>query len=338
MVEQDNKENNILFIDTLINKTKAPAKNILQSMLAELFTTFRENNRYKLYDRTNLVEEKSNDVSTWGINKLNDRIASLYKSSLQNDNILKSTSLNGLDAILSKGKNTRQLRPTLYDLLAHRALVYFMNDENSATQPAYKFILNDEKLFSPVNTFTGLTLSTKDSASLYFAALTILQDLLQFHAKDAKPDALADADLIRLKFIHTHGIFSDKDKLYEEALKKLETTYSNNPVSAQAMYLRAQLYADHGQDYNPTTKKENQFEIKKAIALLETVISKYPDSEGGINARNLLNQLKQPTLSLVTEKVNIPGQPFKAYVQYKNINRIYFRIIKTTRRYKKNAE
>ena len=146
MIEEDNAVNNVFFIDTLISKTKAPTKNILQSMQAELFWHYKQNNRYKLYNRTALTEEKSKDINTWSIEKLNKTIASLYKTSLKNEAVLKTTSLNGLDAIIQKGENTRTLRPTLYDLLAHRALDYFMDGENDVTSPSYKFILNDEKI------------------------------------------------------------------------------------------------------------------------------------------------------------------------------------------------
>lgn len=331
MVEEDNRQNNIFYIDTLIAKSKAPAKNILLSMQAELFWSYRQNNRYRIYNRTNLTEEKSNDITTWSIGKLNETIAALYKASLKNEPLLKSTSLNGLDAILTKGKNTRQLRPTLYDLLAHRALSYFMNDENTAAQPVYKFIINDERAFAPVRSFISTKFMTKDTASVYYNALIVLQDLLGFHVNDGNTEALADADLIRLKFVYEHGVFTNKDKLYEEALKKFEASYGNNPSIAQAMYLRAQLYAEQGAKYDPFTKKEVQFEIKKAIALLELAISRFPKSEGGINAVNLLNELRKPSQDMETEKVNIPEQPFRTLVKYKNVNKLYFRIVKTSR-------
>ena len=153
LVEEDNKENNIFFIDSLIAKTKAPAKNILQSMQAELFLNYRNNNRYKFYGRTAIVEENSKDISTWSINKLNATISLLYKESLKNEAVLKVTSLNGMDAIIQKGENTRNLRPTLYDFLVHRALDYFTSSENDINKPAYKFILNDDRIFAPVNDF-----------------------------------------------------------------------------------------------------------------------------------------------------------------------------------------
>src|SRR6478609_2443018 len=63
MLDEDSHENNIFFVDTLIAKAKAPAKNILQSMQAEMFWQYLQNNRWKFYDRTKLAEEKSKDIT-----------------------------------------------------------------------------------------------------------------------------------------------------------------------------------------------------------------------------------------------------------------------------------
>ena len=103
MVQEDSRENNIFFVDTLIAKAKAPAKNVLQSMQAEMFWQYLQNNRYKLYDRTRLTEEKSKDISTWSADKLNNTISSLYKASLINERLLQSTKLDGFDPIIIKG-------------------------------------------------------------------------------------------------------------------------------------------------------------------------------------------------------------------------------------------
>ncbi len=338
MVEEDNKENNIFYLDTLIAKTKAPAKNILQSMQAELFQTYRQQNRFRLYGRTQLEEEKKNDITTWSIAQLNTTITALYKSSLQNENLLKATSLNGLDAILTKGRNSRTLRPTLYDFLAHRALSHFMSQENDVTSPSYKFIINDEKIFAPVTTFIRTKFNTKDTSSLYYNAILLLQDLLQFHLNDANKDALLDADLIRLSFANEAGIFANKTNLYEAALRSIEVKYPSSPYAAQAMYLRAQEYMQRGADYNPFTKKENQFEIKKAKELAEEITRRYPKTPGATRAFNLLEQIKQPFLNLETEKVNVPNEAFRTLVKYKNTAILYLRVIKTNREELKTIE
>ncbi len=330
-IEEDSHENNIFFVDTLIEKVKGPAKNVLQSMQAEMFWQFLRNNRWKFYDRTRLAEEKAKDISTWSIDKLYNTISSLYKASLSNPALLKATPIGNYDAILIKGENTRQLRPTLYDLLAFRALAFFMNDESGVTKPAYEFKINDAAVFAPAREFAKITLHTKDTASLQRSALLLLQDVIKFHIDDASPDALIDADLIRLNFVHTNAVVEGKDKLYETALKNIEDKYPPNPAIAEAMYQRAYLYFTHGGDYNPFTKKEHQYEIKRAKELADNAYARFPKSVGGANAANLVSQILQPSLNTETEKVNITGQPFRSLVKYKNIKTLYFRVIKTSR-------
>ena len=330
-VEEDSHENNIFYVDTLIAGAKSPAKNILQSMQAQLFWQYLQNNRWKFYDRTTLKEEKSNDIATWSIDKIHSVISKLYKASLQNDALLKTTKLDGYSAVIVKGTNTRQLRPTLFDFLAFRALDYFMTDENNLTKPAYEFKIDNAKAFAPAAEFTAASFKTKDTASLQHKAILLLQDILKFHLNDTKPDALLDADLIRLDFVQQHSTLIDKEKLYEAALKNIEEKYADNEASAQATYLRAKIYYDRGQDFEPFTKTANQYEVKRAKELCEAVVKKYPKSEGGINAQNLITGILQPSLNIESEKVNTINDAFRTLVNYKNVPKVYFRIIKTSR-------
>ncbi len=331
MVEEDSREHNIFFIDTLIAKAKAPAKNILQSMQAELFWQYLQNNRWKFYDRTKLKEEKSTDITTWSIDKIHSVISQLYKASLQNDNLLKTTRLDAFAPIIIKGENTRQLRPTLYDFLAHRALGYFMTGENQLTRPAYEYKINDSKAFAPAATFSSTAFKTKDTASLQHKAILLLQDILKFHSADVAPDALIDADLTRLNFVQQFATMEGKEGLYEAALKNIEDKYPGNPSTAQAGYLRAKIYYDRGQQFIANTKTVNQYEIKRAKELCEAIINKYPKSEGGINCQNLVSTIIQPSLTLETEKVNTINEPFRTLLSYKNVPKIYLRVIKTSR-------
>jgi len=331
MIEENSRENNIFFVDTLIAKATSPVKNILQSMQAEMFWQYMQNNRWKLYNRTKLAAEKSTDINTWSLDKLHETITGLYKASLQNNALLKTTLMAAFEPIINKGENTRELRPTLFDFLAHRALEYFTTSENDLTKPAYRFTLMDEKIFAPAAIFIATIFTTKDSASLQLHAIQLLQDILQFHINDRKPDALLDADLIRLKFVNQYGVMSNKEQLYEAALKNIEEKYYNNPVSAQAIYLRASIYYNKGNEQaEETNNNPHQYEIKRAKELCDIAYSKFPKSEGGINAANLLQTILQPMLQMETEIVNLPNQPFRSLVKYKNAPIVYFRIIKTS--------
>ena len=331
MIEENSQENNIFFVDTLIEKAKVPAKNILQSMQAEMFWHYMQNNRWKFQDRTKLANEKSRDITTWSMDKLYATVSRLYKASLNNGPVLKSTPVDQFDPVIIKGEYTRQLRPTLFDFLTHRALAFFMNDEADLTKPAYQFKIREALALAPAAEFINASFKTKDTASLQHMALLLLQDILKFHASDAKPDAFIDADLVRLNFVNLYGVMDDKEKWYEAALKNIENKYPDNPAIAEAMFLRGSIYYNRGQGYDPVTKTDNQYEIKRARELFETTAARFPNSEGGVKARNFINQLLLPALNLETEKVNIPGQPFRTLVKYKNIKTLYFRVIKTTR-------
>ncbi|MBK7884040.1 MAG: hypothetical protein IPJ81_09750 [Chitinophagaceae bacterium] len=338
MIEEDHAENNIFFVDTLIANAKAPAKNILQNMQAQMFWQYFQQNRWKFYNRTTLQQENSKDISTWSLDKLHETISSLYKASLANEKLLQDTRIDNIDPIIIKGENTKELRPTLYDFLAHRSLEYFMNTEVELTKPAYYFTITEEAAFAPVAQFIKTKFNTKDTASLQYNALLLLQDLLSFHQDDKTPDALMDVDITRLSFVYQKSVAENKEKLYEEALKEIETKYNNNPISALASHLRAQIYHKKGQQYQPYTQTENQYEIKRAKELCEQTAAKFPGSEGGINCKNLIAQIIKPYINIQTEEVNIPGQPFRNLVTYRNVQKLYIRIIKTTREELKRIE
>ena len=111
---------------------------------------------------------------------------------------------------LAKGKNSRTfgLRYMISWRTVH--LQYFMSNENDVSSPAYKFIINDERIFAPVNEFVAARFITKDTASLYYNAILLLQNILKFHFNDVNKDALLDADLARLAFANEYGVFANK--------------------------------------------------------------------------------------------------------------------------------
>lgn len=337
-VEEDSRENNIFYVDTLIEKAKGPAKQVLQSMQAEMFWGYLRQNEWRIKNRTQLANEKSNDIRTWSIEKLYSTITSRYKESLSNATTLKSTPVADFEPILVKGENTRKLRPTLYDLLAFRALNYFMSDESNITKPAYEFRINDPVAFGPASEFVNATFTTKDTGSLQRYALMLLQDVMKFHMNDVIRDPLIDADIIRVKFVYDHNVIEGKEQLYERALINIEESYPNNPLIAEAMYLRASLYRERGGDYNPFTKKENQYEIKRAKELAEKTYAAFPKSVGGTQAANMIADIMAPSINIEMEKANIPGQAFRSLVKYRNVPKLYFRIIKTSRAELKNLD
>ena len=65
-----------------------------------------------------------------------------------------------------------------------------MTDERDITKPAYQFAINDSKAFAPADEFAKHKFITKDTTSLHYHAIELLQDILQWHGNDEKKDAL----------------------------------------------------------------------------------------------------------------------------------------------------
>ncbi|HEU5366670.1 MAG TPA: alpha-2-macroglobulin, partial [Hanamia sp.] len=336
-IEEDASAKSIDSLEREIAISKEPAKSIVQGITAQLYWNYFQQNRYKLYQRTNTVNFDKKDIATWTSDDLHQKIAELYIASLKNETLLKETKLEPFDAIILKG-NVRNLRPTLFDLLAHRALDYFKNDERDITRPAYAFEINNPVAFATVNEFISANFVSEDSASLHQKALIIFKKLLSFHQKDKNPDALIDADIERINFANQYGIMPNKDSLYINALNHLSEKYTGNPLSAQATFLIAQNMYNKAIEAHRNHDSASEYSIVKAKEILENVANKFPKSEGGINARNLLKTILHPSLNLTTEKINVPSQPFRTLVNYQNFNTVYFRIISLTPELKKNLQ
>jgi hypothetical protein len=201
MLQRENREENEVFSITEVEKeigsSKEPVSSLLKSLLAQLYYGYYQQNRWKLYNRTQTAKFSKTDIATWDAQDFHNKTGELYLQSVKEEKLLQQTKLEPFDEIIQKG-NVRHLRPTLYDLLVHRALAYFENDERDIRKPAYAFEINQASAFDPAADFITRKFVTKDSLSLQHKALLIYQKLLAFHLRDAKPDALIDADLQRI--------------------------------------------------------------------------------------------------------------------------------------------
>ncbi len=308
---------------------KFPIKPVLHSILADCYWQYFQRNRWKFYNRTETINFRQDDVSTWDLKKISVEVIEHYRLSLENQSELKKIQLDNYDNILTIG-NTRNLRPTLYDFLAHRAVDLFMNTQSGLISPAYQFKISAAGYFLPADNFVYMNIVSRDSLSLEYNALLILQDLVQFHLKDKVPDALVDVDLKRLNFVYGSSVIENKDELYEKALIKLEKKYTNFPASAEISYALANYYYQLGSLYNPRVSEDNRWYFKKAYDLCRKIVKKFPDTIGAGNSRYLISNITAKDMSLQTERVCLPQQKSSGLLSYRNVNKFYFKAVKIT--------
>ena len=310
-----------------------PTKSILRSIEAEAYWNYFMRNRTRLYNRTETTNFKKDDIATWGVSDFHKKISQLYLESLHDEKLLQETRLEPFDAAIRKG-NVRYLRPTLFDLLTHRALEYFKNDEPDVTNPSLTFELSDPAVFADRNIFIAKHFTSHDSLSLHFKALLLFQRLIRFHLNDSKPDAMLDVDIERIEFAWSYGIMDNAGDLYIDALKNITTHFDGNNIANQAWYLQAQQFANKAVAYDANGDTSNRYSYLDAKSICERVIQSKDSSIGKANCEYLLKQILRKELQFQIEKVNVPQQPFRILLTFKNFTILHGRIIKLDSRIK----
>lgn len=324
---------NIARAEAETQKTSFPLKAVWQSITAQLYWNYYEQNRYKILQRSTTSEVVDNDFEQWDAAKFAEKVSALYKQSLSNAEGLKGISIEAYNPVLIKGTNTENLRPTLFDLLAFRAIDFFENEEAGLSKPAFAFVLDDVAAFAPATTFAQHPFSTKDSSSNEYNALLLYQQVLAIHAPDKTPDAFIDADLQRLAFAYNHSVHPEKKSLYQKSLEQIESRYSTNPLSAQAAFLAIQLQMNEDvnadDDDDDETEPSDKVELRPIVKKLEAIVQKFPNSEGAINAENMIAQIQSKSLALKAEEAILPNRASRILLSYKNLDRVWIRVVKT---------
>ncbi len=330
--EEFSLEKSIFKLRDEANEAKYPIKPVLQSILADAFWQYFQNNRWKFYNRTATIGFKNDDIETWDLKTITNAVIINYKASLENADSLKRTKIDIYDDIINKGtQECRAWRPTLYDFLAHRALSFFMNSEPDVSRPAVQFNVNNEEFIKPFTEFKDVKITNpSDSLEIKYYALKVMQDLTLFHEKDEEPNALIDVELMRLDYVHNNSQNPKNDTLYFNSLKTIQDKFSKSDRVTEMDYRMAGWYNSKASQYQPLESDNYKWYKKTAIEICEKAIAKFPKSYGAAECKNLIYSIKAKTYNLTIEEANEPKKPFRALVTSQNINKVYYKIVKTT--------
>ncbi|MCP4218617.1 MAG: hypothetical protein GY765_28545, partial [bacterium] len=317
---------------TELKESTFPVTPLLHSMLADQYWQYYANNRYRFHKRSATAGIKPDDIRTWDLKTIVKECVTHFHKSLEGAEEQKKLKIDIYQDILYPKEVTRKYRPTLYDFLAHRAVDFFMDNESGLTQPVYRFTLNNPDYFAPCDEFARQKIDTRDPLSFHFYAVSILQNLVEFHLKDAAPDALVDVDLKRLRFLYNEAVVGNKTIIYEKVLRGLMDEYKGVPVVAEVYYELAKLYMELGAKYVPGKDETYKWHLKKARLLCIDACETYPGSIGAHNCAHLQNRIEGKSLHLKMESGILPATPTPALVSYKNIDTLYFRLFKTDKK------
>ena len=322
-LNEDGLVHAIMQMESALDTALQPARSVMYSLTARLYGAYLQQNAWVLRDRTNVSGDVPVDIREWDIAQLLDKINTYYFRSLEDPDI-QSLPVAEFEAMLGSG-NTDALRPTLFDLLAHEAIDYFIQDYGFITEPAYAFRLTDIATLEPAGQFIDRQIVTPDTRSFQYRAVLLFQKLLRLHLDDENADALVDADLKRLAFVHQHLLHEEKDKYYEQALRDLSEKHKGAPLNALISYRLAEYLASKG---NQNTQGDREY-LVEALRICKSMIAEWPDAYGTDQCRNLETNLLTTNLQVQTEQVWMPDEHILAYATYRNLPSAFIRVVRT---------
>jgi hypothetical protein len=322
--ENDADEKAIALLEADLKTAQFPARPILHSLLAGLYADYYNQHRYQLYERTQGAVPTADQatpgaadggttLATWDAGRLGAAIVRHYHQSVEDETQRQlRTTLAALgDLAVGGDAEGRALRPTLYDLLAHRAIEGLQNQELYITRPEQQFHATDPKLFGSAQEFAALKLAVPaaDSLNGQLHALQLLQRLTAARLAANNPAALADVDLQRLSFLRGFGQGEDHTEQYAVALTQLAETYKALPISTEFMARRAQAL----RETDPVA----------AVALARTAEARFPKSRGAAQARVLREEIERPEITFSAADIVVPGQPWRLDVTARNVTALH---------------
>ncbi|MGI4762466.1 MAG: alpha-2-macroglobulin family protein [Janthinobacterium lividum] len=325
--ENDADEKAIALLEADLKTARFPARPILHSLLGGLYSAYYNEHRYQLYERTNGAAPTTDQatpgradggtsLATWDAGRLAAAIGRHYEQSVADEPArqLKTTLADLGDLATGGDAEGRALRPTLYDLLAQRAIVGLQNQELYVTKPEQQWQPTDPKLFGSAQEFTALKLTAPaaDSLNGQLLALRLLQRLTAARLASNNPAALADVDLQRLDYLHSITEGTDLADQYVVAAARLAEVYKAQPISTEFM-ARVVEHTRTLQDNGPHA----------AVVMARYAEALFPKSRGAARARQIRLEIEQPELAFTAADVVVPGQPWRLDLTARNVTELH---------------
>ncbi|WP_026763955.1 alpha-2-macroglobulin family protein [Sediminibacterium salmoneum] len=274
---------------------------LLHVLIARKYNEYYENQRWNLYNRKN-----------WNAQSLKDSIEAQFKQAKANASLLKNSSLKVYAPIIAGGSEPLQ-NYTVYDLLILEQIRYYSqglgNEAGETNHPVivalYKELIEGKK--------TG----------------EAVQERYRFNF---------------LKWQFQESIIKEKE--YASALTQFTSTKSgasvimetHASVIADAYLELARLTAEKGRNYHPFRDTANRYAFVNALTIIKEAderLNAAQMSKSGLT--DLRNEIKDKKAWLQVEDYNESNKPFRAFLQFKNLDTLYGKLYKVSPAYYPNG-
>lgn len=304
-----------------------PSKSVLYILIADLYKQYSNENYYSIIRRTNTEGFDNPDLETWTIDMINTEALKYIHKALQEPETLMKYTADDFPNVAQKGTKPSFCRPTLYDYVAYEAIDIV---KSLRTPTPETFFYAGEEYFD-LQKFINLDIKCDDSLSMNYNAAKILQQLAQQRINAKNDDALVDMELFRLEFVSNKSSQDNKLQLLKETLERLQKRFSNSKYKAAVDFTLAQFYYSQVADVKEFGEGNSQYRKMAHDICSKIVADESADKEYQTAAYNLIQQIETKGFTFNVEEVVAPNCNFPALVYYKNISKLYAKVLKIDR-------
>ncbi|HEY9155131.1 MAG TPA: alpha-2-macroglobulin family protein, partial [Opitutaceae bacterium] len=311
-IQGNGAEEKITRLEAELPRMPSEMHPLLQTVVADWYWQYFQENRWKFAQRTQQSGAVSGgDIRTWDLTRILSEIDLRFTAALSAQETLKKIPIGEYSDLLEAGTAPDDYRPTLYDFIAHEALSFYQAGEQAGVKAESEFEIEARgPIFDDVANFT-VWKPESSSANAALKAIRLYQQLMVFHANDAS--ALADLDLSRIIYGFATAAGEDRSDRYVAALERIVSKHPKEEFAARSLARLSDVAA-------------SKSDFVQAHRLAERGAAIPVSGVGVLECKSRIEQLESKTLSVESESVWTAPWP-KLAVQYRNLNKIYFRVV-----------
>jgi TonB-dependent SusC/RagA subfamily outer membrane receptor len=316
VLDEDAQTKIINNLKTEINKASIPSKAILNLVFAKCLIDYQKQNFYLLYNRTN-IESFDDQFLTWTSKDFSEQIDRALEKTLLDEAILKQTSLSNYLLIFDYSDEEKTKKDNLFNYLLKENIALYTPQIRQWEIQKKEFLTYEKGLLGNSASFLQL--------SFDFVKNEKLKKVLELYQKQEKNTPDLDNQFERIQFCNSVLLNSDEAfmKSLNAILKESKDLILTQKIRFEkAVILNNMASKEIHPDYNIL-----------ALATLDSIISINNRSKAHKLALQKKQSISSKSLHIQLQKFSYTDENTRAFIQYKNLNRLsvsFFKIDQNT--------
>ena len=303
-VEEDPDQHFIQYAESKVGQLEEVCDALLHEEIAKAYANYLESNEWTINENLAIDGDLSKvEMKYWDKESFKNRINQHYDEALKPVEALKNAKTEDFMVLYENKDNNADYidyEATLYEFMFHRVANYYQEQANADDAEG-----DTEKWWLSAKDFVKADLGDADNPLI--KCLKIYQDLIAFNLKNKNEDVLIYNDFKRFGFVNS---ILRKDDQYQAAMEDLKAQHKDNPLSAEITSLIARnMMNQYESSDNDSTLFDN---YKKAKAMCEEAVAKFPKSKGAKNCQNIIKRIEEPQIDITLNSVQLPNEAIPA--------------------------